>query len=342
MDTVLEIVGQPPFKRLGIDTRLNGTAEAAWNRGDVATLVVSSTLGLSPSIVAVAGEAPGSGAIDATYTQRDGGVNVRTLALNLPSSQLTGHGHLARYPSTSPMGLAWICIPETLVTSIRSCAIWALSGRSHGVAALPVSLSGQAGFHGLWTGSLVAPRLAGAVNASQVGVELPASFSKGDQPRLLKFDSVAAEGSYSADRIVIQRGQLQRGAEQLVVDGSLIASEVGQMPGAAHGGMEFEYDSHSTLHLHLRATKVDTADVLPLAKLDLPVTGVLDAQITADGPLNALNGSGWAQLNDAVVYGQAVTDLRAQGSVNRPAVKLTSISLHTPAGGFRIRHIRFA
>jgi len=35
LDTVLDIVGQPPFQRLGLNTLINGPANATWEHGDV-------------------------------------------------------------------------------------------------------------------------------------------------------------------------------------------------------------------------------------------------------------------------------------------------------------------
>ena len=336
LDTVLGIVGLPPFQRLGIDTLLNGPAEAVWTRGDQGTLAVSANFGLSPSVRPILHEAPASGAIDATYTQKDGAVDVRTLILNLPASHLTARGRLGAYPLTSPTRLTVDFHSGNMGefdTVLRDLGL-ERNGRT-GVAALPVTLAGQAGFHGAWTGSLVSPRLAGTLKADQVGVELPASFNtrQGEQ-RFLHFESIAADGSYSADRIAIQHGRLQHGGAQLLIDGSLSASQIpaATLKEAAHGNTRPEFDRDSILRLQVQAAKVNAAEVLELANLDLPVTGLLDAEIAADGPLNAMNGSGWAQLNDAVIHGQPVTSLRAQGTVTGPAVKLTSITLRSPAG----------
>jgi translocation and assembly module TamB len=105
LDTVLDIVGQEPFKRLGIDTTLNGPATAKWVNGDVNTLVVGATLDLKPSAHLPAGEEPGNGALDATYTQRTGAVELRKLDLNLASSQIHTHGRLGAYPLTSQTAL---------------------------------------------------------------------------------------------------------------------------------------------------------------------------------------------------------------------------------------------
>ncbi|HTX77094.1 MAG TPA: translocation/assembly module TamB domain-containing protein [Terracidiphilus sp.] len=336
VDTLLDMVSQPPYQRLGIDSLLNGPASAEWIRGDVQTLSVSASFGLAPSGHAMAGEAPASGTIDATYRQRDGSVDVRTLNLSLPASGLTARGHLGAYPLTSPTTLAVDFHSSDLNefdTVLRSLG---LERNGHtGAAALPIALSGRAGFHGTWTGSLFSPHLAGSLNAAEISLELPTAFAnKQGRPQTIHWDSISADGSYSSDRIVIQHGQLQRGGSRLLVDGSLAASPIpasALKPGPPHGPYPV-LDANSNLHLHVRAAKVNISDLLPLAGLDLPVTGSLDAQITADGPLHTVTGSGWAQLNDAVLYGEPVSSLRAQGTVSGPAVHLTSIALHAPAG----------
>ena len=326
LDELLDIVGQPPFQRLGIDALLNGPAHATWAHGDDRTLSVSTLLSLVPSGHAPPGESPANGAVDATYTHKDGAVDVRTLSLNLPASRLSAQGQLGAFPLTSPTNLTLNFHSANLGefdTVLRDLG-FVRDGRS-GVAALPVALTGQAGFRGTWTGSLLSPRFTGTLSATQATMEIPGLAEKQGQPQLVHWDSIAAQGSYSADRIVIQNGELDRGSSQLVVSGSLAASVSG-------AGTQPSFDEDSVLHLHAHAAKLNVADMMPLAGLDLPVTGVLDAQISADGPLHAPEGSGWAQLNDAVVYGQPVSNLRAQGTLQGRAVRLSSIALQTPAG----------
>ena len=336
LDTVLGIVGQQPFNRLGIDTHMNGPAEATWIHGDVRTLSVAASFGLSPSERSIRGEAPANGVVDATYTQRDGGVDVRTLNLNLPASHLTAHGHLGAYPLTSPTRLTVDLHSGDLSefdTVLRDLGL-ARNGRT-GLAALPVTLSGQAGFHGSWAGSLVSPQLAGTLKAEEVGVELPAMFNdKSGQSRFLHFDSISADGSYSASRIAIEHGQLRNGRGELLIDGSLSASQipVPAQNARSHPATRPVFDANSTLRVQVRASNLSAAEALDLANADVPVTGALDAQIAADGPLNALNGSGWIQLNNAVMDGQPVTSLRAQGKLNGQSVRFTSVTLRSPAG----------
>ncbi len=155
LDTVLDMVAAPDYRRLGLDARLNGPAEATWSNGDARTVSVSTALSLSPSGRAPAGEAPTSGEIDATYTQRNGQVDLRNLELHLPGSQLEAHGELGAYPLSSPSALTVDLHSHNLPefdAALRSLGL-ERNGKT-GTAALPVALAGQADFHGTWTGSL--------------------------------------------------------------------------------------------------------------------------------------------------------------------------------------------
>jgi len=341
LDALMDMVGQPPFLRLGLDTRMNGTANADWVKGDQQTLVVASALNLSPSELGVAGEVPTVGSIDATYTQRNGAVDLRKLDLRTPASQIDASGRLGAYPLTSSSGLTLDFHSGKLAefdAVLRDLGL-TRNGRS-GAEALPVKLDGQADFHGSWTGSLIGPHIAGTAKATQLSIEmlragLAASAATGSQqataslpaqPQLVHWDSVEATGSYSAERIVIQHGLLLRGQAEIDVDGTLDAAEAstpGRMP---------EFDSDSTLHAHLRASKADLGDLLTLAGHRLPLTGTLNAQLQANGPLRALDGSGTVELDDATAYGEPITRLRAQGTLSGEQLKFASINVGAQSG----------
>jgi hypothetical protein len=115
---------EPPFQHLGFDARVNGPANALWINGDNRTLSVGALFSLTPPAQAAQGKVPASGLIDATYTQRDGAVDLRRLKLNLPSSQLEAHGHLGAYPTTSLPQSPSTSIRRILESSIPFCATW--------------------------------------------------------------------------------------------------------------------------------------------------------------------------------------------------------------------------
>jgi translocation and assembly module TamB len=327
----MAMVGQPHFLHLGLDTNINGVANAKWVKGDQQTVVVDTQFALSPSARGVAGEFPTSGAIDATYTQNDGIVALRTLELRTPASELEAQGHVGAFPLTSPTALNVDFHSHNLNEFDAVLRDLGLNryGKS-GAAALPVSLAGQMDFlHGAWTGSLVAPRIAGSLRATQLSIELVpirsdpnVKKSQAVQPKFIRWDTVEATGSYAPERIAISRGELHRGKAEIALSGTLDATP-GQAP---------EFDDSSLLHLHVRAGKVGLDDLLPLTGENLPLAGTLDAQLQVDGPIGTLGGSGWAELDSATVYGEPVTRLRAQGTMTNQLVKLTSIAASAPAG----------
>jgi translocation and assembly module TamB len=357
LDAVLDLVGQPPFQRLGFDTRINGPATATWSKGDTQTVVVGATFSLTssgaplphenggPAVLPPLGgipanpaspgqEVPASGEIDGTYTQRDGAVDLRKFELHTPASQLEAHGHLGAYPLPSP---------SMLSVDFHSSNLWEFDTVLHdlglsrygktGTGALPVALAGQGDFHGTWTGSLVDPHIAGSLKATQLAIELlPVQpVRKGEplqpqtiQPGFVPWDTVEVAGSYTATRIAIDRGLLRRGKTEFALDGTLEAA-----PGRERAPA---FDVNSTLHMHLRAAKVGLDDLVPFTGPSLPLTGAIDAQLQVDGPIHALGGSGWAELDGGTVYGQPITRVRAQGAMVNSLVKLASVTASGASG----------
>ncbi|MDR3774710.1 MAG: translocation/assembly module TamB domain-containing protein [Terracidiphilus sp.] len=339
LDTVLDMVSQPPFLRLGLDARINGLATANWVKGDQQTVVVDAAFNLSPSAQGVSGEAPTIASLDATYTQSNGAVNLRRLDLRTPASQIEAHGLLGAYPLTTTSGLSVDFQSHDLGefdTVLRDLGL-TREGKI-GADALPIKLAGQGEFHGTWTGSLVDPHLAGSAKATQLDLEMipaasnakagfqQASNSPPALPQFVHWDSVEAAGSYSAERIAIEHGLLRRGQAELAVEGTLAAAPVSARQ------LEPQFDANSVLHAHLKASKVGLDDLLPLLGRKLPLTGTLDAQLQASGPVRALDGSGWIELNGATAWGEPIARLRAQGTLNGDLLKLSLINAASSAG----------
>jgi translocation and assembly module TamB len=342
LDAILDMVSVPPFQRVGISSLLNGPATATWSKGDTNTVSVTTKLGLSPLGHPLPGESPTSGALDATYTQRDGAVDLRKLELHMPNSQIVASGTLGAYPLTSATALTVDLHSSDLQefdTVLRDLGV--KRNGENGTVALPVVLAGQTDFHGSWAGSFANPRIAGNVKATQLAIETPqaTSIKNGqpsqpqssqplpDQPRLVRLDSVDATGSYSAARIAIDHGLLLRGDTRITVSGTL---EPGAVDGPAGGVPEF--NANSVLHVHLEAGKVGVDDLQPFLSQKLPLTGTLDAQIQADGPVHALGGSGWVQLDSGTIFGEPVSRVRAQGTITNSEVNLSAVTVSDAAG----------
>ncbi len=325
LDTLLDMVSPAPYRRLGLDARLNGPAVAVWTHGDGNTVSVNAQFGLSPSRQTPAGEAPTTGAIDATYAQHNGSVEVRKLEIHLPQSDLEAHGVLGAYPTASPSALTVDFHSRNLAefdAALRSLG-YKRNGKT-GTAALPVSLGGQADFHGMWTGSLARPHIAGTVEATQLTVELPAGST--GTPQIVRFDSVSASGLYSPSQIAIQHAQLQRGTTRIALGGTLEATP----------GREPVFDGNAVLHANFDAANLELADVQPFVTTEggpnLPLTGALNARIQADGPLHAPTASGSIQMEHGTLYGEAISGLRVHAALAGQVLKLTSATFNVAGG----------
>ncbi len=328
LDTLLGMVSEPQFQRLGLNALLNGLTTAAWTNGDVNTLSVSTNLKLSPPQNDVPGEARTSGVIDATYQQRNGSVDLRNLQVDMPSSQVTAHGKLGAFPMTSPTGLSIEVHSGNLDDFdmlFRDFGI-TRNGKT-GISALPVDLDGQADFKGTWAGSLDDPHLTGELQATDLSVEIPMRDDP-SQTHLLHWDSLDATGSYSSARIAIEHGELRHGDAKISVDGTLTAA----VPPSPKAPGVPAFDADSLLNAHLLATAVNPDELAPLLGQRLPITGLLSAQISVDGPIRTLNGDGWIQLDNGSMYGEPLTRVRAQGKIAAQALQVSSITMNSAAG----------
>jgi translocation and assembly module TamB len=343
LDTILDMVSEAPFMRLGLDSRVNGIATANWTNGDESNVVVDSALNLVPGRRYDAQEAPASGRIDGTYKQKDGSVDLRRLEVRMPSSSVDAHGKLGAYPLTTPTALSMDVHTTNLGefdTVFRDLGL-TRNGKS-GTAALPLALAGQADFHGTWAGSMQNPVLAGNLKATQVAVEIPpVSPAPGAQPaaaapKQVRWDSVEASGSYSAQRLAIDHGLLRRGNAEIAVEGTLEGVLEPPTPAeaaAAHSmAPELNFDADSPLHMHVRASNVGLEELLPILGQNLPLTGALGAQIELQGPLHSPEGTGWLEVNGGSFYGEPVARFRAQGTMADGVIKLASVNVNEATG----------
>ena len=337
LDTILGMVSVEPYKKFGFDALLNGPAIATFSKGLTKTLVVSAQLAMSPSGESPPGEVATSGVIDGTFTDMDGVVDLRKLELRTASSVFEAHGHLGARPTSSPSSLAVEVHSRNLWdfdTVLRDLGLE--NNGKIGTAALPVNLAGEFDLtHGSWTGSVIDPHIAGHVQVTDVALDiLPADAVQAGQPpsaksSLVHFDSIEATGSYSASRIVIDRGNLRRGNANIALSGTLTAP----LGSIAYAREPLPYfDTNSLLHLDLRATGAGVEDLEPFTGTKLPVVGTLSAQIEADGVVNALNGTGWVELDKGAVWGEPVARIRAQGSISKQKIRLSSVTVSEGAG----------
>ncbi|MGB8885513.1 MAG: translocation/assembly module TamB domain-containing protein [Candidatus Korobacteraceae bacterium] len=167
-------------------------------------------------------------------------------------------------------------------------------------AAQPLGLYGTASFNGTVRGSLNSPQIAGQLNANNVKL-------RGSAFRLLR-TSVQASPSL----ISLQNGVLELGGQ-----GRAMFS----VQSALH---DWSYTPSSPFTVKLNASQLSVAELSRVANASLPVSGTLNANVTAHGTqLNPI-GQGDINLHNATISGEPIqlADVRFQGTGNSVHVNL--------------------
>jgi translocation and assembly module TamB len=341
VDTLMEIVSPPAFHRLGLAGIINGPTKAEWTGGDIRTLRVDGRIAVSPSSNSIAGEVLTSGVIEGTYFQSNSSVDLRNFDLKLPQSHMVAHGKLGAYPLNSPSALNIDFSTSNFGefdALLRDLDFERYNQR--GASALPVQLRGQFNYKGTWGGSLLDPHMTGNATATQISIELPPripydthadtnSTDPNRQRQWLAWDSIEANGSYSATHVQLDSARLTSANRAVELSGSLDAV-TGPFPPRDLPAPDF--DAASNLHMRVTAHGIDINDIYSLAGKKLPITGALATQFECNGPLNALNGTGWVQLTNANAYGEPITRLHIHGDLSGSLINVTSLIVNAPAG----------
>jgi translocation and assembly module TamB len=335
INTLMEIVSPRAHHRLGLDGLIKGPMNAEWAGGDIRTLRVGGRVAIAPSGRSIPGEAPTTGIIDGTYYQSNSSVDLRNLDLQMPASHITAHGRLGAYPLSSPTALNMAFQTTNFGefdTLLRDLDFEFYNQR--GAAALPIQLRGQFNYTGTWGGSLLDPHMTGHVSATQVSIAVPprTPYNPKDpnlKPQWLAWDSIEADGTYSATHIQLDHAHLTSANRAVELSGSLDAV-TGPFPPRDLPAPDF--DLASNLHLRATAHGIDINDIYALAGKNLPISGQLATQFDCSGPLRSLTGTGWVQLTNAVAYGEPISRLHIHGDLNGSLVTISSLIINAPAG----------
>ena len=328
--TLLEMAAARRYQNLGFDTSLGGTANVTWT-GTPAALTANVKLALAPPKPPTPSEVPISGVLDASYVNHGGRLTVRQLDIKTRGSSLDVSGAAGLYPATGPASLKIDLSLTDLAEFNRALIVAGVSSNGkQGVAALPISLQGNAGFHGTLTGSLLNPDLKGHVSAKQFSTTLPAAATPQVQtvrttrrgrvvkvtkpvpvtpadltakPTTIQWDDLEADAEYSSALISLQQATLTRGSTSIHASGQLHAHHL------SRGRLAFDNDSALTATASIQNAAVP--DLLSIAGQNVPVTGTVNLQAHAGGTLGDLTGGGHLTVNGGSVYGEPYKSLNA-------------------------------
>jgi translocation and assembly module TamB len=161
-------------------------------------------------------------------------------------------------------------------------------------AAQPLGLYGTASFNGTVRGSMDAPEIAGQLNANNVKL-------RGSAFRLLR-TSVQASPSL----VSLQNGVLELGGQ---------GRATFSVQSALHN---WSYTPSSPFTININGSQLSVAELARAANASLPVSGTLNANITAHGTQLNPVGQGDINLHNATVSGEPIqlADVRFQGTGN--------------------------
>lgn len=316
--TVMSFVAPPHYQELGFDTVVSGTGKVDWS-GNASDLVASANVTYVPSAKLPEGEVPLSGSVDATYSQRNGDVQIRQLKAQTPASRINVTGGLGVYPISRPSVLQADLETTNLGEFDHALAVLGVAAHGKtGVQALPLRLHGQAQFHGSITGSIPDPDVKGHLTASNFDLVFPAQAKPqavveasatpaAPQPAasdyVVHWDSLTADAEYSSQLISIQQATLSRGKTTIHASGQLHATRV-----SAH---KSAFSESSALNAELQVQNASLADIAAMAGQSIPVTGTLNLHAHVSGQLANMNGGGHLSIQGGEAYGEPYHSLNA-------------------------------
>jgi translocation and assembly module TamB len=333
--TVFEIIALNKYENLGFDTQADGWADVGW-KGSLNDLVATARIALAPPYPPTPNEIPVSGTVDATYAVRGGVLITRQVDVHTPASSLNATGKASFSPPTGATALKVDFTTHNLNEFDRALIAFGVKANGkRGVAAIPVQLHGQAGFHGTVSGSLKAPDVKGHLGVKDFATVIntaaathpppqPATPVSAEPPhppppsqgarQTVQWDDLELDAEYSPALISVSNLSLTRSATphtKTVIHGS------GQLHAThgRHGKLLFNNSSNLNAQAHISDASI--TDLLSIAGRSFPVTGTLNLDAHAGGALNALSGSGHLSVLGGEIYGEGYkslnTDLKFAG-----------------------------
>ena len=356
--SVLRIAAPQSFDDLGFETAASGAVSVQWT-GNADDLQVSTKVTLA------AGDAgrgvPLSGALDATYSNRRGAVDVRRLVAQTPGSHIEVQGSLGVYPISRDSQINADLNTTNLAEFDKTLIALGVSasgpsGRKTGVQAIPIELHGGAEFHGTVTGSLIRPDVKGHLKAANFDTvfaasELPSLSStstpatpasvsapetKPAGPRTassapppasvtdLHWDSLETEAEYSPDLISIDHATLIHVKTRIRASGQLRAHQT------QHHRSSF--DDESTIAATVSVENESIGDVLAVAGSNAPVSGSINLQATVGGTLGNLKGGGHLAVEGGQIYGEPYHSLTSDLKFNGQELDATDFEFFQDGG----------
>lgn len=292
-----------PLQRLNAVGSTNGKAIVAW-RGSPANAVADLDLTVTPPANLSAGQLPVSAKLQGT-------LNLATQSLEIRSGTFRTRG--LQLQTTGGMGSE----SNELKVQLRATSLSELEPLLAAMGTstrIPVELKGEASFNGTLRGKLTAPQLRGHLQVSNFDLLLASTGDKPKAPRRVHWDSLGVDVDYTRAAVSLQNGLLKRGTAQIAFAGGT----------TLHKG---SFEEKSVFRASANITDAQLADVQSLAGYNYPVTGTLNARVSAQGTKTNMRGGAQLDVANGTIYGEPFKDFRADVALAGQDVQLRSASL---------------
>ncbi|MFZ3339387.1 MAG: translocation/assembly module TamB domain-containing protein [Terriglobales bacterium] len=268
-----------PLDRLSFVGNASGALEVAWV-GSIRDAESRVNLDVSAPARPEPGAIPLSGRIDGLYHASRDELDLSTLHLTTPASDIQASGSLA---ASSALHVA--------VATHNVKEWWPLLEAAYGSSQLPFAVHGFATLSGNASGRLSAISFNGNLEVYDFDTVLPATRRTSSQ--LIHWDALSAILQYSNSNIAVRNGS--------VIHGHAIAHFDA---GAALTAGALEENSPFTLHFDV--ANADVGELTHLAGVDRPLAGKLALTVNLSGSRVSPRGDGHFEARDGVAYGVAV------------------------------------
>jgi translocation and assembly module TamB len=268
------------FDRLNLDGVTEGTVDLRW-RGLPRNLETDFALSLTPPERRQANRLPITAHARGTYRRAADELELAQFDLATRSTQLKASGRLAENSALQ------ISAASSDVSELQPL-ITTLGGPDQ----LPVDVQGNVNFSGNAAGKVSSPVLAGHVQLSDFFAIIPPTSRAPE--RRVHWDSLNGDLQLSPRSVALRRATAQRGDSSLHFDVSAVLDD-----------WSFAPDDPFTAHVDLE--NADLSEILALAGYNYPVTGRMNLLVQASGTRAEPHADGHLRLNNALVYGEPVS-----------------------------------
>lgn len=313
--TIMDVTAPQNYGDLGFDTAVSGPVKMEWGgpaKDLASSFVADGTLKFAPTGLHRKGalsDIPVTGQANAHYSGSNETVNIQSITLQTPQSNIEASGVLGVNNGDPLTALRVDMTVRDLDEYNQLLLTLGLQGDGKkGAAAIPVVLHGALQFDGTARGAIRDLDVKGHLQATNVEAKI------GTTDALI--DSVVASAEYSPNSgLLIASSIIKRGTAVLNVAGDLEPRKVVSQRGLT----TYEWDEGMGINAKVQLADAQLADLLQIIgqQQKIPVTGTIAMNAHVLGTLKNLDGSGHLSLSKGVAYGEeydsAVTDLTAHG-----------------------------